>query len=92
MDWMGLYLVAMGIGLIVVVALMARAAYMRMTGRRSRFDGFAETLLRTQSAAVYPPSLRGDPTPAVVEELEDSRAVRTENSTPANDEPISRSN
>ena len=90
MDWMAVYLVVAGIGLIVVVAVFTRAAYMRMTGRRSRFDAIAETLVRSQNAGVYPPALRGDPMPAVVEEVEDSRAVRAEDATPADEEEISR--
>ena len=84
MDWMGAFL---AIGFFAAVALFIWAAAMRMTGRRSRFDQFAETLVRAQGAAVYPASLRPDPEPAVTEQVEDSRAARADRDTPATTAP-----
>jgi hypothetical protein len=88
-DWMGAFLVVMAIGFFAVVAVFIWAAAMRMTGRRSRFDQFAQTLVRAQGAAVYPASLRPDPEPAVIEEIEDSRAARADRDTPADEVPQS---
>jgi hypothetical protein len=85
MDWMGLWLVIMGMGLIALIFVMARATYMRMTGRRT-LDSAAETMVRAQGAAVYPPTLRGDPVPQIVEEIEVSRSARAERDTPADEE------
>lgn len=54
----------------------------RMQGHRSRFDGFFELIARSQGARVYPPSLRGNPDPAIQEDVEVSRGDRATRETP----------
>jgi hypothetical protein len=80
---MGILLIVMGIGLVVFVGVFIWAAVLRMTGRRSRFDSLAETFVRAQGAGVYPPSLRADPEPKIVEQIEDGRGARASRDTPS---------
>jgi hypothetical protein len=76
MDWMGLWLVLLGLALAVMVGVFAYAAVMRFRGRRTRFDGLIDTLIRAQSASVFPPSLRADSNPPAIESEEVSRGAR----------------
>ncbi len=87
MDWMAVWLVLMGIGLIVFLIVFAYAAVMRMRGRRTRFDPFIATFMRAQGAAVFPPSLRGDPTPPAIESQEISRGTDASRRSPNEIDP-----
>jgi hypothetical protein len=82
-DWIAIYLVVGGVVLLALVAAMFWATYRRMTGRTSRFDSGFETMVKTQGAGIYPPSLRPDPDAPAIEVVEDSRASRTEHETPS---------
>jgi hypothetical protein len=82
MDMNGWLLIGMAIVFLIAVVVFVYAAIMRMTGRRSRFDGLAETFVRAQGAGVYPASLRGDPNPQVVEEIEVDRGTTASRKAP----------
>lgn len=89
MDWNAVLLLLMAIALIAFVGVFVYAATMRMMGRRSRFDHLAETMVRAQGAQIYPPSLRPDPEPAVIEEVETTRGTNAGRDAPnATNDPL----
>jgi hypothetical protein len=63
------------------------AGIRRMQGHPTRFDGLFETFVRSQRAGVYPPSLRGDPEPAIQEDAEVSRGDSAVRSAPGESPP-----
>jgi hypothetical protein len=82
MDLLLLLTFASG-GLVFVGALgVLYAGIQRLRGKRSRFDGLFETVVRADRAGVYPPSLRGNPDPQVEEDREVSRGDVAVRSTP----------
>ncbi len=89
MNWNEVVFLLMAIGLIAFLGVFVYAATMRMMGRRSRFDHLAETMVRAQGAQIYPPSLRPDPEPAVIEEIETTRGTNAGRDAPnaPNDPP-----
>lgn len=69
----------------VIVALVGIVfGIRRLQGHRSRFDRVFELFARTQSAGVFPPSLRGNPDPLEQEVVEVSRADAAARETPGN--------
>jgi hypothetical protein len=82
MDLMAVYLLGMGVLLVVFVVAFGYAAMRRWQGKRSRFDSFVETFVGAQSRGIYPPSLRPDANPAVIEDVETTRGTNASRDTP----------
>ena len=77
------------VGAVIFVVMIGGmyAAIRRMQGHPTRFDRFYESVAQltgAQRAGIYPPSLRGDPTPQIQEDVEVSRGDRSVRGTPGN--------
>jgi hypothetical protein len=82
MDLFGLVMLIGALGFVLIALFGIAVGFWRMTGHRSRFDGFYEAFARVQGARVYPPSLRGNPEPAIQEVVEVDRGDAAARSTP----------
>jgi len=82
-----LFTFVLGAAFVVFALYGIYAGIRRMQGHPTRFDRLFETLVLSQRAGVYPPSLRGDPQPAIQEDAEVSRADSAVRSTPGESSP-----
>jgi hypothetical protein len=72
----------LGLGFVVLALIGIYAGIRRMQGHPTRWDGIFEAFVRSQRASVYPPSLRGDPSPQVEEHREVARGDAAVRATP----------
>ena len=82
MDLLGIVLMLGALAFVLIALFGGVVGFWRMTGHRSRFDGFYEAFARVQGARVYPASLRGNPDPAIEEVREVTRGDASVCATP----------